>query len=46
MINKILEKLGICIHKWKFIRTIAGPYCEVDVCEYIKCGKRKSFRIW
>lgn len=41
-----LADLGFCIHKWKFIRTHGGNYKIKDVCECIKCGKRKGFKVW
>jgi hydrogenase maturation factor HypF (carbamoyltransferase family) len=41
-----LKDLGFCNHKWKFIRTEKGDYKAYDICECIKCGKRKRFRTW
>jgi len=48
MKNKIIIKeiLGLCNHKWKFIRTERGPMREVEICECEKCGKRKGFSVW
>lgn len=41
-----LKDLGFCNHEWRFIRTESAFYTVKDVCECIKCGKRKGFRVW
>jgi hypothetical protein len=41
-----LSDFGFCVHKWKFLRTEHGDFKVVDVCECVKCGKRKGFKVW
>lgn len=38
--------LGLCEHKWKYIRTEAGQYKIIDVQECKKCGLREGIHVW